>query len=209
MQTEWKQDRPWWLPNDADWLANSVDLDQTAPCTWAVPWRYTLFMPRPLSKNLGTLWYIHRFGCFTKLYVLFIMHAMQKICNKIMHSCADAQITDADIDMTFVSPHWKGVHSNCNLIMRWFFFGRLCEIMCKIVFWAWNVIPPRETFHENCYGTEVNYLKNPKNLDTQKICCNHAKRCRRKCQQCWPWSDCLEQSDQGLHCLPRPVCRKT
>ena len=35
---------------------------------------------------------------------------------------------------------------------------------------------------------------------------NGSKRCGWNCKQCRPWS---EQSDLGLHCLPRTVCPKT
>ena len=40
-------------PNDADWMANSVDPDQTA--IWSGS---TLFAQAYLSKNLGSLRYI-------------------------------------------------------------------------------------------------------------------------------------------------------
>ena len=41
-------------PNDADWMANGVDPDQTAlGAVWSGP---TLFAQAYLSKNLGSLW---------------------------------------------------------------------------------------------------------------------------------------------------------
>ena len=43
-------------PNDADWIANSVDPDQTAPLG-AVRSGSALFAQAYLSENLGTLQY--------------------------------------------------------------------------------------------------------------------------------------------------------
>ena len=47
-------------PNDTDWMANSVDPDQTAPlgAVWSGS---TLFAQAYLSKNLGSLWHVHNF----------------------------------------------------------------------------------------------------------------------------------------------------
>ena len=42
-------------PNNADGMAKSVDLDQTAPF-WSGS---TLFAQTYLSKNLGSLWYVY------------------------------------------------------------------------------------------------------------------------------------------------------
>ena len=63
------------------------------------------------------------------------------------------------------------------------------------------------------------YRNDPKFLDTQNICCNHSK-----VWTVWLYHTLMspndadgmansvdpdEQSDLGLHCLPRPVCPKT
>ena len=65
------------------------------------------------------------------------------------------------------------------------------------------------------------YCKNPKISDTQKICCNHHKSWTRwlflRLMHPKPKDaagiansvDPEEQSDLGLHCLPRSVCLKT
>ena len=61
---------------------------------------------------------------------------------------------------------------------------------------------------------EHNYRKFPKYSDTQKICCNHSK-----IWTMWLYHRVMspndadgmakEQSDLGLHCLPRHICLKT
>ena len=62
---------------------------------------------------------------------------------------------------------------------------------------------------------KVKYRKNPKNMDTQKICCYHPKIWTR-----WVYQRVMHPKeaagiansvdpDMGLHCLPRPICPKT
>ena len=67
----------------------------------------------------------------------------------------------------------------------------------------------------------LKHSKNPKNWDTRKICSNHPKIGTRLLyhRKMHPNDadrvanivdpDWLEQSDLGLHCLPRYVCQKT
>ena len=66
----------------------------------------------------------------------------------------------------------------------------------------------------------LEYRKNPKNLDTPKNCCNYPKTGTVKFNyQVMGPKDVdrmansvdldQEQSDQGSHCLPRPICPKT
>ena len=50
--------------------------------------------------------------------------------------------------------------------------------------------------------------KNPKNWDTRKIAVNILKL-EQYCFTIELWVQKTAQSDQGLHCLPRPVCPKT
>ena len=45
-------------PNDADWMANSVDPNQTV-ALWSVWSGSTLFAQTCLSENLVSLWYLN------------------------------------------------------------------------------------------------------------------------------------------------------
>ena len=66
----------------------------------------------------------------------------------------------------------------------------------------------------------LRYCEIPKNLDIRKICCNHPKNfCKMLYSRVMHPEDAdgiadsvdpeQEQSELGLHCLPRPVCPKT
>ena len=79
----------------------------------------------------------------------------------------------------------------------------------------------------DCLLSMVTYCKFPKYLDTQKICCNHSKiwtmwlyhrvmspnDAGGMANRVDPDQTAQEQSDQqsdlGLHCLPRHICLKT
>ena len=70
------------------------------------------------------------------------------------------------------------------------------------------------------YRNKYYYRKNPKNLDTRKICCNHPKiwtrwiyhRVKRQ-KEAEGIANSVdpdqEKSDLGRHCLPIPICPKT
>ena len=78
-------------------------------------------------------------------------------------------------------------------------------------------ICPMETIcNQGVWWWPCNYPKSPKNSDTRKICCNcpeiwkrrfyrnATKRCRWKCKQGRPWSDCSSRSSLIWVCTVCP-----
>ena len=73
-------------PNDADGMANSVDPDQTAVCSWSA-----LFALAYLSENLGSLWYVQENNIYLKCckhditYILTMTFFMSQISPDTKH----------------------------------------------------------------------------------------------------------------------------
>ena len=83
-----------------------------------------------------------------------------------------------------------------------------CHLSCLNLSWLDNVITESGSY----------YRKVPKFLDTQNICCNHAKlHSKASGYRVMPPKDAHlnansedpNQFDLGLQCLPRPICPKT
>ena len=95
----------------------------------------------------------------------------------------------ADSDQSHCWAH-KSFCWSCTLVSTWTCLGG-CAVLLQL---SWHLTGKHKKF-STLYA--VIYRKNPNDLDTQTICCNHpkiwansntSKRCRWNCKQCRPRS---------------------